>query len=244
MKINLLGDIDGEKPANFPASLVWSTDFSKILNADRSTVCFVYDDDASGQTNDFEADNTASLIWLLQKHLSSKLLNEKLPDGRIDESFSDEPYTPDEFWQQAVGIVTPHRSQMSKIVGRLQQTFPTQNAEAIRGAVDTVERFQGQQRDCIIASFGLGDADIISSEDEFLYSVNRFNVLSSRSRAKLIVFITRTFLEHLSSDKDVLEESRFLKQFAESFCVQSKRAQFGFIKNGNEIYRQGELRFR
>ncbi len=244
LKINLLGDITGEKPANFPSSLVWSTDFSEILNADRSTVCFVYDDDASGQTNDFEADTTASLIWLLQKHLSSKLLNEKLPDGSIDESFSDKLYTPDEFWQQAVGIVTPHRSQMSKIVGRLQQIFPTQNAEAIRGAVDTVERFQGQQRDCVIASFGLGDVDIISSEDEFLYSVNRFNVLSSRSRAKLIVFITRTFLEHLSSDKDVLEESRFLKQFAESFCDQSKPAQFGYFKNGNMISRSGDLRFR
>lgn len=244
LKINLLGDIAGEKPANFPASLVWSTDFSEILNGDRSAVCFVYDDDASGQTNDFEADNTASLVWLLQKHLSSKLLNEKLPDGSIDETISEEPYTSDEFWQQAVGIVAPHRSQMSKIVGRLQQIFPTQNAGAIRGAVDTVERFQGQQRDVIIASFGLGDVDIISSEDEFLYSVNRFNVLSSRSRAKLIVFITRTFLEHLSSDKDVLEESRFLKQFAESFCDQSKLAQLGFIKNGNKIFRSGELRFR
>ena len=244
LKINLLGDITDEKTADFPASLVWSEDFSEILNPDRATVCFVYEDDASGQTNDFEADNTASLIWLLQKHLSNKLLNEKLPDGRIDEIISDDLYTPDEFWQKAIGIVTPHRSQMSKIVGRLQQIFPTQNLEAIRGAVDTVERFQGQQRDVIIASFGLGDADIISAEDEFLYSVNRFNVLSSRSRAKLIVFVTRTFLEHLSSDKDVLEESRFLKQFAESFCDQSKRAQLGFIKNGNKIFRTGELRFR
>lgn len=244
LKINFLGDITNEKPSDFPASLVWTTDFGEILNADRSTVCFVYDDDASGQTNDFEADNTASLIWLLQKHLSNKLLNEKLPDGEIDESVSDALYTPNEFWQQAVGIVTPHRSQMSKIVGRLQQIFPTQNAESIRSAVDTVERFQGQQRDVIIASFGLGDVDIISSEDEFLYSVNRFNVLSSRSRAKLIVFITRTFLEHLSSDKDVLEESRFLKQFAESFCDQSKFTQFGFIKNGNKMFRPGDLRFR
>lgn len=244
LKINLLGDVASEKPLDFPASLAWSTNFSEILNPDRAAICFVYEDDASGQTNDFEADNTASLIWLLQKHLSSKLLNEKLLNGRIDETISDELYTPDEFWQKAVGIVTPHRSQMSKIVGRLQQIFPTQNAEAIRGAVDTVERFQGQQRDVIIASFGLGDADIISAEDEFLYSVNRFNVLSSRSRAKLIVFITRTFLEHLSSDKDVLEESRFLKQFAESFCDQSKPAQFGFIKNGNKIFRSGELRFK
>ncbi len=243
LKINLLGKID-EKPVGFPAQLVWSTDFSEMLDAERAAVCFVYDDDASGQTNDFEADNTASLIWLLQKQLSNKLLNERLPNGKVDEAISDELYAPDEFWQKAVGIVTPHRSQMSKIVGRLQQIFPTQNMEEIRSAVDTVERFQGQQRDVIIASFGLGDADIISSEDEFLYSINRFNVLSSRSRAKLIVFVTRTFLQHLSNDKEVLEQSRFLKQFAESFCNGSKPARFGYLKNANEIYRCGELRFR
>ena len=244
LKINLINDFSAEKAVGFPAPLVWSADFGEILNAERATLCFVYDDDASGQTNDFEADNVASIVWLLQKHLSNKLLNEKLPDGSIDGSVSSELYTTTEFWQKAIGIVTPHRSQMSKIVGRLQQIFPAQNSEAIRGAVDTVERFQGQQRDVIIASFGLGDADIISAEDEFLYSINRFNVLSSRSRAKLIVFITRTFLEHLSGDKDVLEESRFLKQFAESFCDQSKPAQFGFIKNGAEIMRNGSLRWR
>lgn len=243
LKINLLGDIDN-KPTDFPPALIWSDDFKEILDPKRTAVCFVYDDDSSGQTNDFEADNVASLVWLLQKHLSNKLLNERQPDGTIDTTASSQLYTPDEFWEKAVGIVTPHRSQMSKIVGRLQQIFPKQNMEAIRSAVDTVERFQGQQRDVIIASFGLGDADIISSEDEFLYSVNRFNVLSSRSRAKLIVFVTRTFLQHLSDDKDVLEESRFLKQFAESFCDKKKSAQFGFIKNGNEIFRQGELRFK
>lgn len=244
LKINLLGGLSAEKPSDFPAPLVWSANFGEMLNAKHATVCFVYDDDASGQTNDFEADNTASLVWLLQKHLSNKLLNEKLPDGSFDTIVSNEIYTTDEFWQKAVGIVTPHRSQMSKIVGRLQQIFPTQNAEAIRGAVDTVERFQGQQRDIIIASFGLGDVDIISAEDEFLYSINRFNVLSSRSRAKLIVFVTRTFLEHLSGDTDVLEESRFLKQFADSFCDQSKLVTFGFIKNGVEIIRSGSLRRR
>lgn len=120
--------------------------------------------------------------------------------------------------------------------------FPSHPAEYIRNAVNTVERFQGQQRDVIIASFGIGDPDIIRSEDEFLYSLNRFNVLTSRARAKLIVLVTRTLLEHLSNDVDVLRESRLLKKFAESFCTQHLPVQVGFIKNSKEFTRNGVLR--
>jgi hypothetical protein len=46
--------------------------------------------------------------------------------------------------------------------------------------VDTVERFQGQERDVIVASYALGDPDAIGDEDEFLMSLKRFNVMSSR----------------------------------------------------------------
>ena len=244
LRLSFVSDIPTERPPDFPAELFWSPEWEKFLDADFSTVCFVYNDEASSQANDFEADSVASLIWLLQNRLADRLLNERQSDGRINQTASTTPYSTRDFWQKAVGVVTPHRAQMAKIIGRLQQVFPAQNAAEIRSAVDTVERFQGQQRDVVIASFGLGDADLIGSEEEFLFNLNRFNVLSSRARAKFIVFITRTLLEHLSNDSDVLAESRFLKQFAETFCRQSEQIQLGFVKNGAELIRNGDLRRR
>ena len=105
-----------------------------------------------------------------------------------------------------------------------------------------MERFQGQQRDVIIASFGLGDPDLIRAEDEFLYSLNRFNVMASRARAKLIVFTTRSLVDHLADDADVLEASRLLKNFAESFCQEPEALTLGYHTGGALVERPGLLR--
>src|SRR5258708_9060153 len=125
------------------------------------------------------------MIWLLRGRVTNQLINELNWDGNLGER-SVMPYGVEQFWQHAVGIVTPHRAQRARVVSRLRQIFPDDPAEAIFGAVDTVERYQGQQRDIILASFGIGDPDMIEAEDEFLYNLNRFNVLASRARAKVV----------------------------------------------------------
>jgi hypothetical protein len=242
LKLRLLSATPGVKPAIWPADLFWTPDWAKLLDPEYPAVCVIYNDTLSSQVNDFEAEAVTSLLWLLEGRLADKLDNERQPDGSVVAISSATPYTSQGFWDKAVGVVTPHRAQMAKVVRRLQEAFPGHPAESIRSAVDTVERFQGQQRDVIIASFGLGDPDIISAEDEFLFNLNRFNVLTSRSRAKLIVFLTWTLLEHLSNDIDVLEESRLLKQFADSFCVDSGVVRLGFVKSGMEIPRECVLR--
>ena len=47
----------------------------------------------------------------------------------------------------------------------------------------------------MIATFALGDPDAISDEDEFLLSLNRFNVMASRARAKLVVLVSRQVVD-------------------------------------------------
>jgi superfamily I DNA and/or RNA helicase len=151
-----------------------------------------------------------------------------------------------DFWRRGIGIVTPHRAQQALIVARLQQVFGPLGAskQLIRDAVDTVERFQGQQRDVIIASFALGDQDAIQDEDEFLMSLNRFNVMTSRARAKLITLVTREVVNHLSGELEVLRQSRLLKVFVESFCTNSRPMVLGHVPSGRAVQVDGIFKWR
>jgi superfamily I DNA and/or RNA helicase len=132
------------------------------------------------------------------------------------------------------------------IVSRLQSLFNGAgiHPSLIRGAIDTVERFQGQQRQVIIASYALGDPDAIRTEDEFLMSLNRFNVMASRARAKLVVLVSQEVVDHLSGDIDVLRESRLLKSYVESYCNQSTPMNLGYRKDGQSHLISGVFKYR
>src|SRR5688572_13618300 len=164
--------------------------------------------------------------------MSSQLANEHDPAGApIPQSA--QPYAPAGFWGAGVGVVTPHRAQQALVISGLQRMFGAAIPQSmIRDSVDTVERFQGQQRDVMIATFALGDPDAISDEDEFLLSLNRFNVMASRARAKLIVLVSRQVVDHLSADPEVLRGSALLKTFVETFCASSRAMTLGYNVNG------------
>ena len=144
-----------------------------------------------------------------------------------------------------MGVVTPHRAQMGKIIARLQDASPTTTPALLWGAVDTVERFQGQQRDVIVASFGLGDPDLIQAEDEFLYSLNRFNVMASRARAKLDR--AHDALARGPPRRRRRRAARrrgLLKHFAEGFCRDPQPLTLGYFERGAFVAREGVLRTR
>lgn len=77
-----------------------------------------------------------------------------------------------------IGIITPYRAQQALIRGHLSEARRT----LPRVAVDTVDRFQGGEREVIILS--LARSDGVTS---FLADRKRLNVSLSRARSKLIL---------------------------------------------------------
>lgn len=231
-------------PIGWPAHLYWTPEWSELLDPSKPCSVFVYDEGRSSQWNHFEANAVASLTWLLIERLSRQLANERDASGAAIPPNST-PYSADKFWTHGLGVVTPHRAQRALVINSLQGLFGSvASAHAIRESIDTVERFQGQQRDVMIATFALGDPDAISDEAEFLLSLNRFNVMASRARAKLIVLVSRQVVDHLSSDPDVLRGSALLKTFVETFCDSRRPMTLGNVLASGERTVIGEFRWR
>lgn len=229
--------------SDWPDWLEWTEAWANLLNPNVPIVCFNYREGRSGQSNRFESQAITSLIWLLwNSGLQKQLLNE---NGLENEQQGSHSF--DTFWKQGIGVVTPHSAQRAQIITDLKRAFKANgnNGRLIRDAVDTVEKFQGQQRDVIIASFAVGDPDLVAQEDEFLLQLNRFNVMASRPRAKLIVFVTDEILDHLSSDLEVLANSRAIKVFAGEFCENPTQLTLPWRDRNNLTqYRPGTLRTR
>ena len=93
---------------------------------------------------------------------------------------------PDGYGLDAVtglGVVVPHRAQRAA----LQQAFPELciihpvSGLPVRSAIDTVERFQGGERDIMILSFAR------SHGTGFVFDDRRLNVAMTRARRKLVL---------------------------------------------------------
>lgn len=104
-----------------------------------------------------------------------------------------------------VGVVVPHRAQKAL----LRTRFPTL---AGVDAIDTVERFQGGERDVIIVSATASDPDYVLAEADFLLNLNRLNVALSRPRKKLVVVASRSVTRLLLSNLAVFDNAVIWKR--------------------------------
>ena len=217
--------------ASLPPGIPVTTAYSELLRPERRVCAYIHEDVTSSQANELEAGLVAGLAYST-RHAMAMELNE-------GKDTTKSVYTNDEFFKSGIGIVTPHKAQKALVIRKLIELFPDTNPQIVFNAVDTVERFQGSQRDVIIVSYGVGDTDIIAGEEEFLLQFERTNVAISRARAKCIVLMPKSLAYHLPTDEKAAETSIALKSYLEEFCVH--RLPVGVEFNGES--RNGEVRW-
>lgn len=100
-----------------------------------------------------------------------------------------------------IGVVVPFRAQAARVRGLLRfrrfEKWP-----AIRElTVDTVERFQGQEREAMIVSFVVSDEDFMNRLGAFLTYPQRLNVAVTRARTKVVLVHSARFCKWLERNE-------------------------------------------
>lgn len=193
----------------YPASLPWCPAFPDLLTPQGKVLALIHNDEVSSQGNHFEARFVAGFVWMLRQSVSANL------DGRG--AVSHAPPSATQFWEECIGVVTPHRAQRALVIRELERIFPGERSQ-IESAVDTVERFQGGQRHTIVVTFGVADTDVIGGEESFLMQLERTNVAISRAMAKCLVVMPNTLAAHIPEDRKALVTAFALKHYVEEFC--------------------------
>ena len=135
------------------------------------------------------------------------------------------PKTKDEeisFWSEKVGIVAPHNAQGRYIIRNIfnriksrSNLTPKELMEQLRNTTFSVEKFQGSDRDFIIGTIGVSSRMQLEKEEEFIYELNRFNVLTSRAKGKIVLIASSNFLNYLPRKRSAMENSSRIRQFVE-----------------------------
>lgn len=122
------------------------------------------------------------------------------------------------------GVVVPHRMQRATIKTLLRPHLPvragTLFGDVEVAGVDTVERYQGSERDVMIVSATESDSTYIRRNESFLFDMRRLNVALSRARHKVIVVAAEQVLDYIAQDPTVAAQSQLWKNLRHHWCTE------------------------
>ncbi|HCO23470.1 MAG TPA: hypothetical protein DIT97_10580 [Gimesia maris] len=148
---------------------------------------------------------------------STNLAEASLVAELVDRLFKVTEYLP----ANQIGIISPKRMHNGAINQALQSKFGVVVASQIH--VDTVERFQGQEREVILFSFGSDRRAPAEDEISFIGDAQRLNVAITRARSRFYCFAT----EELASLREASIEDKqdALPGFFASFAKKNRPKQ-------------------
>jgi superfamily I DNA and/or RNA helicase len=168
------------------------------LDPDHPLVVIVHDESSSQLRNDFEQALIAPVLKAL----------------------AESPYELEA--REGLGVVVPHRAQRAALqdgVACLVQRDATTGTIKL-SAVDTVERFQGDERDVIVYSATESDPQYLLSASKFLMDPRRLTVALSRAKQKMIVVASRSVFSIFSADEETFQNAQLWKNLLNRTCTE------------------------
>jgi hypothetical protein len=123
--------------------------------------------------------------------------------------------------RHGLGVVVPHRAQRAAF----QEAVPclsvvdSQTGAITISAVDTVERFQGDERMAIVVSGTESDAQYLLASSEFLLDPRRLTVALSRAKQKMVLVAAQSVFTLFSADETVFANAQLWKNLLRRTCT-------------------------
>lgn len=124
--------------------------------------------------------------------------------------------------EDGLGVVVPHRAQraaLQEALPQLTRRDPDTGA-IIVSAVDTVERFQGDERIAILIGATESDREYLLATGNFLLDPRRLTVALSRAKQKMVLVASRSVFEIFSADEEMFLNAQLWKNLLHRTCTQ------------------------
>jgi DNA replication ATP-dependent helicase Dna2 len=160
-----------------------------LLGPEPAMVAVVVDHEGNRAASDEEADEIAALVG-----------------GMLDGGLAPEE----------IGVVVPFRAQAARVRALLRFGRFAGVPGISRLTVDTVERFQGQEREAMIVSFVVSDDGFMNRIGGFLTYPQRLNVAVTRARTKVLLVHSPRFRKWLEANARRDERAALALELLES----------------------------
>ncbi len=190
-------DFRSHRTATLPAHPHADPFVAAVLASEQTIVVIVHDEDESMQRNPFEEGIIVSLL----------------------DALAHAPYELDA--EQGLGVVVPHRAQRAALQGDVPflNVLDPVTGSITRSAVDTVERFQGDERTVILVGATESNTQYLLLSSAFLLDPRRLTVALSRAKQKLVLIAARSVFTLLVTDEELFGHSQLWKNLLRRTCT-------------------------
>ena len=121
--------------------------------------------------------------------------------------------------ERGLGVVVPHRAQRAAFL----QAIPELERETAdgqrRSSVETVEKFQGGEREAMVFAATESDPGYLATRAGFMFDPRRLTVAMSRARRKMILVAGQTVFSHFSPDEETFANVLLWKNLLRRTCT-------------------------
>ena len=121
--------------------------------------------------------------------------------------------------ERGLGVVVPHRAQRAAFLRAIPELERETADGQLRSSVETVEKFQGGEREAIVFAATESDPGYLATRAGFMFDPRRLTVAMSRAKRKMILVAGQTVFGHFSADEETFANVLLWKNLLRRTCT-------------------------